>query len=1040
MDGAYAELQCRSHFSFLRGGSHPRELVERAAALGYQALALTDQDGVHGVVRALEAAEEVRLALIVGSHLTVEDPHSGALGVPLVVLAQDLPGYQNLSHLLTIGRTAAAKGESRLTFEQVAQRSAGLIALYVGEPNLHTVGDWREVFGDRLYLGVSRHLIAGEERRNRGVDAIGAMLGVPRVALGDVHTHHPRRQALQDVLTCIRHKCTLSEAADRLFPNAERTLRPLSTLQALFRDRPEWLARTVEVAQRCTFSLRELVYRFPDATIPPGQTAARYLRTLVERGLDARYGGEVPEDVRAQVSHELALIERLQFEGYFLTVWDIVRFARSQGILCQGRGSAANSAVCYALGITAIDPVRMDLLFERFISEERGEPPDIDVDFEHERREEVLQYVYQRYGRDRAAMVCEVICYRGRLALREVGKVFGLSADQLERLAKAVGYSGVAEVSDEVLVEVGLNPADPTVRSVLRLAYELEDTPRHLSIHVGGFVITRDPIHALVPVENAAMEGRTVVQWDKDDIDTLGILKVDLLALGMLTCVAKAFQLIAEHQKIPIGLDTIPLEDGAVYDRLCAGDSLGVFQVESRAQMGMLPRLRPRSFYDLVVEVAIVRPGPIQGDMVHPYLRRRQGQERVEFPHPAVQRVLGRTYGVPLFQEQVMKLAVVVGGFTPGEADELRRAMGAWRRRGRMTELAGRLIRGLMANGVEEKYAQRIFEQIHGFGEYGFPESHAASFALIVYASAYLRTHHRAAFACALLNSQPMGFYAPHSIVADAQRSRVTVLGVDIFRSEWDCTLERLPEDRPDRDGPPPLALRLGFRMVRGLARDVGHRIAALRALAAPIQSIGALQRHTGIRVDQLLRLAAAGAFSAFGASTREAIWQVQGLAYAGLPLLDGLSAPPDAAALPPMSPHEAMLTDYSALGLSLGYHPVGVMREELERRGIPSAEQLRELPTGKRLTVAGLVIVRQRPETAKGTLFITLEDETGHINVIVWPKILQRYRLAARDEVLIEVDGEIQREAGVVNIVASALRKLTVFAPPAEARSRDFR
>lgn len=1067
---AYAELRCRSNYSFLRGASHPDELVERAAALGYGALALTDQDGVHGVVRAHVAAKQAGLHLVHGSHVTVGDhpadaPDPATAESPLVLLVQDRGGWRSLCRLLTRGRRSCPKGRSLVTPDDVAAHSAGLLAIYVGAPDAAWM--WRDIFGERLSLGVSRHLVSEDTARNAAMERAGRALGVPLVAVGDVHTHDRSRQELQDVLACIRHRTTLEDAGRRLFPNGERTLRPREALGALYADRPQWLARAVELAGTCTFSLDELRYKFPEEHLPRGHTPMSWLRHLVAVGANERYGGSVPDDVARTLDHELSLIDQLDFAGYFLTVWDIVRFARSQSILCQGRGSAANSVVCYVLGITPIDPVRMDLLFERFISVERGEPPDIDVDFEHERREEVLQYVYRKYGRTHAGMVCEVITYRGRSAVREVGKALGLSLDQVDRAAKALGFHWGLDDLAPMLLEAGLDPTDRTVQLLCRLAQEIQGFPRHLSIHVGGFVVTHEPLSDLVPIENAAMADRTIIQWDKDDIDVVGLFKVDLLALGMLTCVQRCFDLVKLHEGVELAVDTLPPEDPAVYDAICEADTVGVFQVESRAQMSMLPRLQPRSFYDLVVEVAIIRPGPIQGDMVHPYLRRRQGLERIDFPHPDVRRILGRTFGVPLFQEQVMRLAVVAGGFTPGEADQLRRAMAAWRRKGKMHELSERLVRGLISNGFTEDYAQQIFRQIEGFGEYGFPESHAASFAVIVYTSTWLRRHHPEAFLAAILNSQPMGFYAPNTLIGDARRRGARVLPVDVQRSTWDCTLERPPRgggaggrggeggggrgvagegereegggDQIIWDGPPPLAVRLGLRLVKGLAKADAERLVAVRG-SGPFRSLGDLVRRARLRRDQLVRLAAAGALLPLGLGRREAIWRIQGLPDVDEgDLLAWMELPEPDAELPPMTPEEELLADYKATGVSVDLHPIALIRDVLSARGIPTAAELAHMPEGRRLTVAGMVITRQRPGTASGVIFVTLEDETGHCQIVVWPKVYDRYRREVRDHLLMEVDGRLQRDGRVLHVIAERVRPLTIAPPPEGLRSRDF-
>ena len=1031
----YAELRCRSHFSFLRGVSAPEVLIEQAHLLGYSALALTDQDGIHGMVRAHEMAEQKGIQLIVGSHISVR-----RAGEPLVLLAMNHRGYQNLCALITQGRRACPKGESLVSVEQVARFSEGLLALYVGPPDRRALESWAEIFKGRIYVGVTRHWVPGEEERNQGLVTHATELGLPVVAVGDVHAAMRTQKPLLDVVMCIREGMTLDEAGDRLVANSERCLRTERELSQVFHDRPEWLEETSRVAERCHFSLDELKYEFPIRVVPEGETPMSFLRKQVEKGARGRYGGAVPQSVQGQLEHELELIETLNFPGYFLTVWDIVQFARSRGILCQGRGSAANSAVCYVLGITSIDPVRLNLLFERFISLERGEPPDIDVDFEHERREEVLQYVYERYGRTHAAMVCEVITYRTRSALREVGKVLGLSLEEVNRLSRASGGGRGGELDESVFADAKISVAPEVLHWVIDLAGQLKGAPRHLGIHSGGFVITHKAITELVPVENATMPGRTVVQWDKCDLETLGILKIDLLSLGMLTCIRKCFDLVEGIQGERLSLATLPPEDAAVYDEISAGDTIGVFQIESRAQMSMLPRLRPRSFYDLVVEIALIRPGPIQGDMVHPYLRRRQGLEEVCFPHPSVERILGKTYGVPLFQEQVMRLAIAAGGFTPGEADQLRRAMGAWRKRGQMEVLSQRLIQGLIHNGIDPDYAQRVFEQIQGFGEYGFPESHAASFAVLVYASGYLRRHHRAAFTAALLNSQPMGFYSAATIAQDARRHGVGILPIDIQRSQWDCTLERPSNTDPDRDIPPPFSLRLGLRQIRGLRQDVAQRIVAVRRERS-FKGVVDLMLRARLPRSTLLRLGSAGAFRSLGLGRRESIWAIQALPAVASPLLAPAMTLEDPwEGLPPLSEAEEVMEEYATTGLSVESHPIGLIRSWLQSRRVPTATELKKMPTGVRLQVVGMVITRQRPGTASGVLFLTLEDETGHVNVVVWAKVAERYRRVIRDEVMLSITGKLDRQGAVCHLIAERIEPLGTLQAPPGTRPRSFR
>jgi error-prone DNA polymerase len=1033
---AYAELEATSNYSFLRGAAHPDELVATAGALGHAAIGIADRNTLAGVVRAHVAARRTGLRLLVGARLVPED------GPEVLCYPTDRAAYGRLSRLLTLGKRRASKGDCRFAFEELIAHGAGqvLIAVPPEVPDEAFAARLAQLAarfpGDCFLAG--RSLARGDDaRRLAALAALGEAAGAPLVATNDARMHVPARKALLDVVTCIREHCTIDEAGFRLEANAERHLKAPAEMARLFRDHPRAVGRTVEIAARCCFALDELRYEYPEETTSAGRSPQEELTRLTWIGAGARYPGGVPGPVKATLEHELVLIAELGYAPYFLTVHDIVRFARARGILCQGRGSAANSAVCYCLGITAVDPARVDLLFERFVSAERNEPPDIDVDFEHERREEVIQYIYAKYGRDRAGLAATHICYRARGAIREVGKAMGLSADTVSALAGLVwGWSrdGIGEAE---LRTLGLDPANPRLARMLALVRELIGFPRHLSQHVGGFVMTRGPLSELVPIENAAMPDRTVIEWDKDDLDALGILKVDVLGLGMLTCLRKGFDLLARHTGKRHGLATVPAEDARVYDMLCRADSLGVFQVESRAQMSMLPRLKPRGFYDLVIEVAIVRPGPIQGDMVHPYLRRRNGEEKVDYPSAALRAVLGKTLGVPLFQEQAMKIAIVAAGFTPSEADRLRRAMATFRQVGTIHTFRDKLIEGMAARGYERDFAERCFRQIEGFGTYGFPESHAASFALLVYVSAWLKCHHPAVFAAALLNSQPMGFYAPAQIIRDAREHGVEVRAVDVNDSDWDCTLE------PGAKGPDGLALRLGLRQIKGLSEVDARALVAARGNG--YGDPRALWRRAGIGAGALEALARADAFRDMGLDRREALWAVKALppgrSAAPLPLFAAARAEElgeePAVALPAMSLGEHVVDDYAALRFSLKAHPLSFLRAGLEAEGIVETARLADLPNGKRLKVAGLVIVRQRPGTAKGVIFATLEDETGIANVIVWPDVFARYRPVVLGASLLCVEGPLQREGLVIHVIAQRLTDLSprlaaLKAPPA--------
>jgi error-prone DNA polymerase len=1083
----YAELQVTSNFSFLRGASHPDELVATAAALGHAAIAITDRNSVAGLVRAHHAAKSVGIRLVVGVRLDFAD------GTSLLVYPQDRAAYGRLTRLLTLGKRRAPKGECRLDYADLAAHGEGQIVVALPPEDGNAAELAARVaadFAGRAYLA-AHHLYRGDDaRRLARLALIAAETGLPLVATGDVLYHRPARRPLQDILTCIRERCTIREAGFRLAAHAERHLKPAAEMARLFRGHEEALARSLEIAGRCRFSLDELRYEYPEEPVPFGMTPQQRLVELVWQGAAERFskkpslpvGGEgekgaIPEKIRGLIEHELALIEQLDFARYFLTVHDIVSFARARGILCQGRGSAANSVVCYSLGITAVDPAKIDVLFERFISAARGEPPDIDVDFEHERREEVIQYIYEKYGRDRAGLAATVICYRARSAIREVGKALGLSGDVVAALAGMVWGWSSEGIADRRVREAGLDPRDRTLRLALDLAGELIGFPRHLSQHVGGFVITGGPLSELVPIENAAMAERTVIQWDKDDLDRLGILKIDILALGMLTCIRKSFALIRQHYRQSCDLASVPAERPEVYDMLSRADSVGVFQVESRAQMTMLPRLKPREFYDLVIEVAIVRPGPIQGDMVHPYLRRRSGREPVEYPSEALRRVLGKTLGVPLFQEQAMKIAIVGAGFLPEEADRLRRAMATFRRNGEIHRFRDKFVAGMLKNGYSAEFATRCFDQIEGFGTYGFPESHAASFALLVYVSAWIKCFYPDVFACALLNSQPMGFYAPAQIVRDAKEHGVEVRPVDVNCSDWDCTLEPLLQSsspgltrgsgaaremagsRPAMTKPGGMALRLGLRQVKGLAEADARRLVAARG--GGYRDTPDLWRRSGLGRAALERLAAADALRSLGLDRRRGLWALKALGEAPLPLFaaaenrspidhamassPGLSrgstwmagASPamtkkeqeDRAAslLPPMPLGEHVVEDYGTLGLTLKRHPLAFLRAELAREGVVAAADLARLPVGRRFAVAGLVLIRQRPGSANGVVFITLEDETGIANLIVWPAVLERFRRAALGATLLYCRGPLQREEGVIHLVAEDLRDWTV-------------
>ncbi|MEB2314434.1 MAG: error-prone DNA polymerase [Sorangiineae bacterium] len=1017
----FAELLGRSNFSFLRGASHPEELVVRARELGLDALALCDRDGLYGSVRAWTQAKESGQRLIVGAECTLEPAaaREGAEPPVVALLVADHAGYANLCRLLTLAHAGRPKGESALSLEALVEGAAGLYAVVPAEsPPEGLLAALRDALPDRAAIATYRHKDGFDEERHTCALAASRRFGLPIVASARPLYHHASRHALADVLTCIREGTTLDAAGTRLAPNGEARLRGPEEMARLFPDHPEWVERTAELAEGLRFGLGELRYRFPCA-LEPGESADDKLRRLTWEGAARRYPGGTPPEVSRQIVKELALIEQLAVAPYFISTWEIVELARARRILCQGRGSAANSAVCFALGITAVDPARSNLLFERFMSAERSEPPDIDIDFEHERREEVIQELYARYGRERAAMVSEVIRYRGKSALREVGKAFGLSLEQVERLSQSITHRSSGEATDERLRELGFDVESARLRQVVTMARALDGFPRHLSIHVGGFVLSAAPLHEVAPIEPARLEGRTVIPWDKDDLDALGFFKVDVLALGMLTALRKCLALVAPGVDPLEALAAIPPEDPAVYRLISRADTIGVFQIESRAQMSMLPRLRPRCFYDLVIEVALVRPGPIQGGMVHPYLRRRNGEEPIRFPHPALRGILERTLGVPLFQEQVMQLAIEGAGYSGGEADQLRRDMAAWRRNGRLLRHRERLLAGFAARGISAAFGEALFEQIKGFGEYGFPESHAASFALLVYASAWQKTHHPAAFACALLNAQPMGFYSPSSIIQDAQRHGVIVRDVSVTRSEWDATLEPLEEATGEGDGLPvrrgtarsDRALRLGLRLIKGFGEAAARRVVGARREAA-LASVEELARRARLRRDELDALAESGALEPLASGRRQALWKVRAPRLGGLfEELDEASEP--AVSLPALRPVEQLVLDYERKGLSVGDHPMRHARAGLRGERVLTAAALLGAREGARIAVAGLVTCRQQPVTASGVVFLTLEDETGSASLILQRRVFERFHWVARHAALLVARGVVERQDG---------------------------
>ena len=1039
----YAEIYCTTNFSFLQGASHPEELVSRAAELGYNALAITDENSLAGIVRAHAAAASAGLKLLIGAKMT-------PVAAPAVVLiATDRASYGRLAQLITCGRRRAKKGDCQLTVQDIAEHGKGLYAaaspegIFLAEDPaqknkiLHQLNKYREIFGKQCSLLATLHRGRDDQGKLGRLQSLSQSLQIPLVAAGDVLYHKRFRRTLHETLTAVRFSTTVGNIREHLPQNAERHLRTIQVIHRLFATVPQAIERSVEIAEACHFSLNELRYEYPEELVPPGRTAREHLAQLTWQGARWRYPQGIGREVSQRIEHELNLIDELRYEAYFLTVWDLVQFAHRRGILCQGRGSAANSVVCYCLGITAIDPARMDLLFERFISRERGEAPDIDVDFEHERREEVLQYIYQKYGRQRVGMTAVVITYRPRSAMRDVGRALGIPPETIDTVAKKIGRRQLPDLKSIQERIASLNLSATLLARWIKLARELCGFPRHLSQHVGGMVMTRGPLCELVPIENAAMSGRTVIEWNKDDLDTLGILKVDCLSLGMLTAIRKAFMLIEKHTHRCLSLATVPPGDTAVYDMICAADTVGVFQIESRAQMSMLPRLRPRNYYDLVIEVAIVRPGPIQGDMVHPYLRRRHGIEPVAYPSPEIRSVLEKTLGIPLFQEQAMRLAMTAAGFTPGQADALRRAMGAWRSDGSIDPFRQQLVEGMRQRGYDQAYCEQLFSQLRSFGLYGFPESHAASFALLVYVSAWLKHHYPAAFTAALLNSQPMGFYAPAQLIRACRQANVEVRPVDVNRSAWDCTLETENHE---------LSLRLGLRMIHGLQQKMAKRIVTCREVngtSTPYRSIEDFTQRTGLGRVTVAQLSRADVFLSLTLDRRGALWNAlaQEKKHRDYPLFEQDSEEDDVCLrLVPLTEWEQVFADYQTQGLSLRAHPVSFFRQYLTEKKVACCQDLKMHPCDRKVAVAGLVLNRQRPGTAHGITFMTLEDETGVANLIIHEGTWRRFRAAATESTALIVRGRLERKDQVIHLIVEKLEDLGKELASLSHRSRDFR
>jgi error-prone DNA polymerase len=1011
----YTELQVTTNFSFLRGASHPEEMIEQAAEYGYEAIAITDRNTFAGIVRGHVAAKKLNMRIIPACRLDLLD------GPSLLVYPTDIHAYSRISNLLTVGNLRTEKGDCHLYKADVYQYAKGSKFVAIPPASLNDAFDfddsfkknlreYRDAFGEQLYIAASRSYGGNDAKILHQITQLAKELFMPMVATNDVHYHHQVRRELQDVVTCVREKCTIHTAGFRLHPNAERYLKPVEEMWRLFRQYPDALLQTQAITEACTFSLDQLKYQYPKEITENGLQPQEQLVFLTWQGAHRIFGEHVPEKVKANIAHELTFIEQMNYAAYFLTVYDIVRYAREQKILCQGRGSAANSTVCYCLGITSVDPSKFDLLFERFISSARNEPPDIDVDFEHEKREEVMQYIYKKYGRDRAAIVATVTQLHHKGAIRDVGKAMGLSVDTINRLSGLIWDFNDEGFDKQRIISQGINPDDPTIQKVLQLTSQFISFPRQLGQHTGGFVITEGKLSDLCPILNARMEDRTNIEWNKDDIDALGFMKIDVLALGMLTCIRKAFDLAKKHYDLDLTLANIPQDDSNVYEMVSHADTIGVFQIESRAQQSMLPRLRPKCFYDLVIEVAIVRPGPIQGDMVHPYLRRRNGEEPVEYPSKELEEILSRTLGVPLFQEQAMKIAIVAAKFTPAEADELRRSMATFKAKGKVSYFKEKLITGMTGNGYTEEYAHRVFRQLEGFGSYGFPESHAVSFALLVYVSSWIKCYYPDVFACALLNSMPMGFYQPAQIIIDARKHSVEIRPVDINDSDWDNTLE----EKMDKYW----VLRLGFRQVKGLREDdINVLIKGRKKRYTSIHQL----RETGLSETTLEKLADADAFRSIGYDRRKALWEVSTKDHQPNALLSNQSthhAVEKNIILPEMTLSEHVVQDYASTSLSIKAHPVSFVRQQLEQLHVLSAASLDKAKNGDLVKVAGLILVRQRPGTASGICFITIEDETGTANLVVFQKLFDKYRKEIIQSRLLMVEGHLQREGEVIHVI----------------------
>lgn len=1010
----YTDLQVTSNFTFLRGGSHPEELVEQAAALGYSEIAITDWNTLAGIVRAHSAAKKAGIRIIVGCRLELLD------GSPLLAFPTNKEAYARLSGMLSEGNLRAEKGQCHLYKADVFRNAAGMKLIAIPPANLtaeftldasfvNSLKEYREHFGSSMYIAANRSFLANDNKRLYRLNEVSIQLDIPLVATNDIHYHHIARRELQDVLTCVREKCTIHDAGFKLYQNAERYLKPQAEIKRLFLKYPYAVEATQQIVNACQFSLDELRYVYPEEITSEGRTPQQELEHLTWKGARERFDNAIPENVKATIEMELSFIRRKDYAPYFLTVYDYVREANERKILCQGRGSAANSVVCYCLGITAVNPAKFKLLFARFMSDARDEPPDIDVDFEHERREEIMQYIYNKYGRDRAGIVATVTQVHWKGAVRDVGKAMGLSVDTIDLLSKS-GYEFTESWHEgKTVTSDGFSSKDAHLRKVLEITNQYIGFPRQLGQHTGGFVITRGKLSDLCPILNARMEDRTNIEWNKDDIEALGFMKVDVLALGMLTCIRKAFDLAKQHYNLDLTLANIPQDDAKVYEMVSHADTIGVFQIESRAQMSMLPRLKPKCFYDLVIEVAIVRPGPIQGDMVHPYLRRREGKDPVEYPSKELEDILGRTLGVPLFQEQAMEIAIVAAGFTPTEADGLRRSMATFKAKGKVTDWERKLIEGMVRKGYKEDFAKRVFRQLEGFGSYGFPESHAASFALLVYISSWIKCYHPDIFAASLLNSQPMGFYQPAQIVIDAQKHGVEVLPVDINFSSWDNTLEQSCGK---------MALRLGFRQVKGMKQDEVDLLVQSRV--KPFKTIVELF-EASITQTTLEQLADADAFRSIGIDRRKALWEVSALTDRPTAMFKGqpaTSTSEDDVVLPEMSAAEHVVQDYSSTSLSLKAHPVHFVRQQLDRYKVVPAKDLAACADGTLVRVAGLILVRQRPGTASGIVFITLEDETGVVNLVVFSKLFDKYRKDIIQAKLLVVEGQLQKEGEVIHVV----------------------